>query len=81
MRPFKQYNVMMEDFYKYGAERFGHIILVPAFSSYIYELTQLPESLQSFLTDARFTTFFSYIHDGRVIAATRKGMVFNMVNR
>ena len=54
-------------------ENFAHISLLPVTSSNLHlALTYSPFDVSLYM---RLSTYFSYAHDGRVMAATRKGMV------
>ena len=60
-----------------GMEHFGHIFLFPLSNSHLYEVIQSPMLSELLLTKSRFTTFYGYVDDARIIAATRKRLHIN----
>ena len=71
IRPNMEYNVLLDDLMTNWFDNFAHLSLLPVTASSLHlALMNSPFDISLYM---RLTTYFSYVHDGRVMAATRKG--------
>ena len=76
IRPNLEFTLLMDDLMTNWFSNFAHISLFPITASILHAIKNFGMIDVSLYT--RLTTFMAYAHDGRVLAATRKGKPNNI---
>ena len=73
-----EFHLIFDDLMVNGFDNFADLSLLPVLASNLYQALVWP--LFDVSQYLKVTTYISYVHDGRVMAATRKGKLKMLIN-